>query len=595
MSPQNHFEKIVTPDVLVVGTGGAGLRAGIKAAERGLKVMVVSKGKAGRSGVTIMAGSDLVADGKGIQEIGVPGDPEDTPQKFMEEIVSQGFYLNNQKLVELYVSTAKDRLKELVDHGLKIIYAEGRTIYATGRGIIDACMLELKEHKNVEFLENTFLTNILTENKRVTGAIGIDVATGDIILFKTKAIVLATGGWHKMYGLNTGSTEMSGDGVAAALKAGCEAINLEMVTFCANVIAWPERWKRSIFMYLLHMFTSGSLLDSDGKTFLDQYYPDKETYDIATKTEWNKLLISLAEAKVIKEGRGTPHGGVYFSVAGIPWEKIEKGQLAFFLPGWKLHGDDCSQVIEMLHKGQRIEVKPMAHYFEGGLKINERCETQISGLYAAGECTSGTFGANRVAAATTEILVQGAKAGEEAAKYAEKAVAAEVIEEQVQEARERLLNVFKVKEGIMPSKLLKDVQRIADEKVGVIRNGKMLRSALDEMAEIKKLLPKMAVAEHTRNYNLEWIEALEVENLVLLLEATAKAALMRTESRGVHYREDYPVVDDDNWLKEIAVRLKPDGSLQLSTDPVITTTIKLPRGKTPYEKYITNMAQSGGA
>jgi succinate dehydrogenase/fumarate reductase flavoprotein subunit len=237
-------------------------------------------------------------------------------------------------------------------------------------------------------------------------------------------------------------------------------------------------------------------------------------------------------------------------------------------------------------------VRPQAHYFEGGLKINEKCEASISGLYAAGECTGGMFGANRVAAATTEMLVQGAIAGEQAGEYARKASTPDIDTQQVKRARERVLAPFQIKGGTKPSTVLARIQQIADEKVGVIRDEATLKSALEEVEAIKRLSTKMSVDDQTRNYNLEWIEALEATNLALLLEATVKAALMRTESRGVHYREDHPYVDNENWLNEIVVKMRSDGSVQLRKEPVTVTTVKLPKGKTPFDKYIIEAAKA---
>ncbi len=573
---------VVKTDVLVVGGGGAGLRAAIEASRQAVKTVLVSKGRPARSGVTPLAGADLALDGKSLHELGFPGDPTDSKEKFFRDIVIQGFYLNNQKLVEAYVRDAPARVKELIDWGMKVSASESRAVLTSGVEITDALNRELKR-SNVEIFEDIMVYELLTRGGKVVGALGIDINSGEFIVFNSKAVVLATGGWHKAYYLNSGTPDMSGDGQAMAFKVGAELINMEMITFCPNVIVWPPSLRGSIYLYVFHLFC-GNILNSLGENFMEKY--PKRIAEVGTRTEWNKLILSIASMREILEGRGGPHGGVYFSLKGIPWEDVEKSGILSFAPNWKFQGTDFSGLTQKLREGEMVEVAPAAHYFEGGIKINEKCETGIAGLYAAGECAAGLFGANRVAAATTEMLIQGAIAGKYAAEYAKRVNFTDFDEKQVERFKEEALGPIKRREGVKLFELKERLQRLAYDKVGVIRTAQDLSEAINEISSIRKeKLPKLCTTTKVTEYNREWIECLELKNMFLLVEISARAALLRTESRGVHYRSDYPYMDNNNWLKELAAK-NVNGEIVITSQPITVTTLKPPGGVMPFEESI---------
>ncbi|MFQ5710854.1 MAG: FAD-binding protein [Candidatus Geothermarchaeales archaeon] len=581
-------ERVVDTDVLVVGSEGAGSRAAIEASKHNVRASIATKGRLAKCGVTMLAGADLTLDGKSLRDMGFLGNPEDSKKRFFRDIVIQGFYLNNQRLVEAYVRDAPARVKELIDWGMAVYSSEERAVLTSGVEIVKALKREVKRH-NIEIIEDTMVKDLLVMGGKVVGAVGIDVNTGDFVAFRSRAVVLATGGWHKGYAFTTGTEGLTGDGQAMAYRAGADLLNMEMVTFCPNVILWPPMLRGSIFIYLLHM-ACGDLLNSEEEPFLSQY--DPKIVELGTKTEWNKLILSQFCMREVLKGKGTSHGGVYFSLRGIPWDVVEKSSPATITPGWKFQGTDFSGMMKSLSEGYLVEVGPVAHYFEGGIKINENCETSLPGLYAAGECGGGLFGANRVAAATTEMLVEGAIAGRFAAEYVRKASTPEIDVKQVESLRNKMFQPLKREEGVKPVDLRKRIQQIAHEHLGVIRDGGGLKRAVEELEGMRKEeLPRLYTTTKAREYNREWIEALELENMVQVLEMSAKSALTRTESRGVHYRVDNPKLDNDNWLKEIVIK-QVAGEMQIATHPITITTITPPEGTLTFEESILRATEA---
>jgi succinate dehydrogenase/fumarate reductase flavoprotein subunit len=516
---------------------------------------------------------------------GLKGDPNDSPEKVFNDIVTQGWFLNNQKLVEQYIQKAPQCLRELIEWGIQIKFSDERAILTTGIEIMDA-LLKKARSVGVDLLQDVMLLDLLTHEGRVVGGLGLHVSSGDFILFRAKAVVMATGGWHKAFWPNAGMRDLSGEGVAMAHRAGADLGNMEFITFCCNVFLHPPIWRGSIAPYVLSVFAGGRLTNARGEEFLNRY--DPYIVRVGTSTEWNKCLVSLATAEEVRAGRGTPHGGVYYSRGEVPWEEMEKA-CAMLFPKWKYKAMDLSEWGRKLRDNEPVEVGPAAEYFEGGIVVNERFETTLEGLYAAGECALGTFGANRVFSAITEMLVHGADAGAHAAEYANKAEAPEVDMDSVAALREKAEAPLHRPKGIRPSEVRRRVQEAAHKHLGPIRSGEQLRSFIEFLKSINQdVIPRLAATSKSRTYNKEWIDALELENMVQLLEIAAQSALVRTESRGVHYREDYPHTDNDNWLQESIVKRVSDG-FRVITRPIIVTTTTPPRGVTPYLDFMKQM------
>ncbi len=582
-------ERSIRTDVLVVGGGGAGLRAAIAGREARVDTVLLSKGPLARCGATPMAGADFTLDGKSLHALGFPGAPTDTPEKFFNDIVTQGFYLNNQKLVEQYIRNAPARLQELLDWGLKVNNSEERAIFTSGIGLVDAVFAKARE-SGVQFLEDTMLLDLVSRDGRVSGALALDIRTGEFIRIHAKAVVMASGGWHKAFWPNTGMRDLSGEGIAAAHRAGAEIGNMEFITFCCNVLLWPPPWRGSIATYIMSLRFDAELKNSLGEEFLKKY--DPFVVKTGTFMEWNKGFISFASTREIRDGKGSPHGGIYFGRGATPFETLEKIILARF-PNWKYKALDLSDLAGIFKVGNAVEVGPVVEYFEGGIVVDEKFATGVEGLYAAGECTLGPFGSNRVCSAITEMLVHGADAGRNAAEYARKMGSMPGLPDDLfDSAGERACRALERKDGLRPAAVRKRIQEAAHKFLSPIRNETELKGFLSLLDKtIQDDLPSLATASKGRVYNKEWIDALELVNTLHLLKCSALSAWHRKESRGVHYREDYPCTDDE-WVQENIVTYE-NGRFQVSRRPV-TVTSKTPPGlgKIAYLDMMKKMMQS---
>ncbi len=582
-------ERMMETDVLVAGGGGAGFRAAIGAREAGAKALLLSKGPFARCGASPMAGADFTLDGRSLSRLGFPGAPNDTEEKFFNDIVTQGYYLNNQRLVEQYIRSAPARLKELLDWGVPVHFSEERAIFTSGIGLMDT-LLSRARVAGVDMLEDTMLLDLLKAEGRIAGGVALDIRSGEFIVINAKSVVIGTGGWHKAYWPNTGMRDLCGDGIAMAHRAGAEIGNMEFITFCCNILLSPPVWRGSLATYILSLLSGGELTNSAGEAFLRKY--DPFTVEKGTTMEWNKGFVSYASTKEVRQGKGSPNGGVYYGRGTVPWEDFENPSVKLIFPNWKYKAMDLTALAEILKSGGTVEVGPAVEYFDGGIVINERLETKIPGLYAAGECTLGPFGANRVCSAITEMLVHGAEAGRNAGEYANKSKATRVENSSVQAIREAAERPLKKKDGLRPAAVRRRFQEMAHRRLGPIRNAKELSEFMASLDRISgDELPNVGAGSPTRVYNKEWIDALELGNMIQLLKSAAKSALIRTESRGVHYREDYPHTDNDHWLHETVIDFA-GGSLTDSRRPVTVTALTPPKGKTAFLDMMKKMMES---
>jgi succinate dehydrogenase/fumarate reductase flavoprotein subunit len=581
-------DKSIQTDVLIVGGGGAGFRAAIGAREAGAKALMLSKGPLARCGATPMAGADFTLDGRSLSKLGLPGAPEDTEEKFFNDIVTQGYYLNNQRLVEQYIRKAPERLKELLDWGIKVLFSEERAIFTSGLGLMDA-LLKQARAVGVDLLEDTMLLDLVAHDEKIAGGLGLDIRTGEFIHIHAKAVVMATGGWHKAFWPNTGMRDLSGEGIAMAHRVGASIGNMEFITFCCNVLLYPPVWRGSIATYITSLLCGGELTNSQGEKFLGKY--DPYVVEKGTTMEWNKGFVSYATAKEVREGKGSPHGGVFYGLGTVPWESFERNAAPIF-PNWKYKAMDLAEMAENLKNGGTVEVGPAVEYFDGGIVVNEKFETFVPGLYAAGECTLGPFGSNRVCSAITEMLVHGADAGHNAGTYAKKNGIFAPLTQAFKSLEEKEHLPLAKKEGLRVSEVRRRVQEAAHKRLGPIRNEKELIEFIGFLENVQKNeLPNVVTASKSLIYNKEWIDAIELRNIVHLLKAAALSALNRTESRGVHYREDHPFSDNDNWLQESRVKWE-NGSLKAGQCPATITALTPPKGKMPFLEMMKTMMRS---
>ncbi len=582
-------EGMMETDVLVVGGGGAGFRAAIGAREVGAKALLLSKGPFARCGASPMAGADFTLDGRSLSRLGFPGAPNDTEEKFFNDIVTQGYYLNNQKLVEHYIRSAPARLKELLDWGIPVHFSEERAIFTSGIGLMDT-LLNRARGAGVDMLEDTMLLDLVKAEGRIVGGVGLDIRSGEFIVLKAKSVVIATGGWHKAYWPNTGMRDLCGDGIAMSHRAGAEIGNMEFITFCCNILLSPPVWRGSLATYILSLLSGGELTNSAGEAFLRKY--DPFTVEKGTTMEWNKGFVSFASTKEVREGKGSPNGGVYYGRGSVRWEDFENASVKPIFPNWKYKAMDLTGLAEILKSGGKVEVGPAVEYFDGGIVINENFETKVQGLYAAGECALGPFGANRVCSAITEMLVHGADAGRNAGEYSKTSKAHSLEDSSLQAIKEAAERPLKKKDGLRPAAVRRRIQEMAHTHLGPIRNAKELSEFIACLDRISRdELPNLAAGSPSRTYNKEWIDALELGNMIQLLKAAAKSALIRTESRGVHYREDYPHTDNEIWLQETIIDFS-GGDFTDSRRPATITALTAPKGKMPFLDMMKKMMES---
>ena len=576
-------------DVVIIGSGGAGLRAAIGAAMEGAKTLVISRGKTNRSGATLLAGAnisaDVACDGATLAKLGISqGLEDDTPEKWFEEVLKEGFYMNNQELLQMFTETAGERVTELIEWGMKVRGMEGdREISVFGSDILDTLYAKAKEY-DVTFLQDTVFTELLKKDGKVCGVLCLDLYEGKLIPVLAKAVILCTGGAHNLFGENSGSTDLCGEGQAAAWRAGAELIDMEMISFCPTVTRYPTMYKGNILPYIFITTGYGTLLNKYGQTFTQRYLSPK-VEQLALDSEWNKMLLSYAIQSEILAGRGAKNGGVYFSLPMHPKEIMD--ELYTDLPPLKtgIYAD----IMKIFESGRSLTVQPSAHYFEGGIRINVKCETNVEGLYAAGECSGGLFGANRVSAATTEMLVEGAKAGKSAALYAKDHEIKNLTEEEIKAVADRLMAPFDKTGGVKVSELKEKLHEITAESLPVVRCEKKLKKALNDMEQLERELEGVSFENKEKIYNKEWREYLELRNMIPVAKAIIKSAMLRKESRGVHIRSDYFQTDNTNYMGNIVLCGE---AMKEKFVPAVTTRVTPEEGCWAYTDYIERVIET---
>ncbi|UCD77892.1 MAG: FAD-binding protein [Desulfobacterales bacterium] len=562
------MDTTVQTDVLVIGSEGAGCRAAIAAADAGTSTVVVTKGRMGHSGATLMAAADISADSGNISRLmKLPGaDPADSPKLFVEDILAAGKDINNRPLVEHIVAAAPLRVKELLDWGLKahhVMHAPGhrfpRGVATTGREIVRVLNKQLKR-RAVKVIENIFIFELLKTQGSVNGAVGLDLTSGEFIIFQARATVLATGGGAMIYPLLTGAQELTGDGYAMAFRAGARLVDMEMIQFMPLCLLDPPAYRGSLFPFLLTAESrdslDGRLLNRQGERFMQRWDPDNLEHTTRDK-------LSAAIAYEVYQGRGSPGGGVYLSFAHLPRNVIDhfadwalKPQLK---KNWHLAGMDFRFIRDRLIRGEALEVGPACHFFIGGTDIDPNCSTAVPGLFAAGEVVGGLHGANRLSGnACMEMLVEGEIAGREAARFAQQTNLLSIPAEQIEQSIQNALIPLQRAEGISPYRIRRRIQRQVWENAGTLRSGDQLKEALQALEGLRQDQAQSVCGSDERVYNREWLCLLENRSLLDLLEVIARCALAREESRGVHLRKDWPD-QSEKWQCNLLAARSPQG------------------------------------
>jgi succinate dehydrogenase / fumarate reductase flavoprotein subunit len=576
-------------DVVVIGAGGAGLRAVIEARERGLKVAVVSKSLFGKAHTVMAEGGCAAAMGN--------TNPKDNWTTHFGDTMRGGKFLNNWRMAELHAKEAPDRVWELETYGAlfdrlkdgKISQRNfGGHTYPRLAHVGDRTGLELirtmqqkivslqqEDHAElgdyearIKVFAECAITELIKDGDAISGAFGYHRESGNFVLFEAPAVVMATGGIGKSFKVTSNSWEYTGDGHALALRAGASLINMEFVQFHPTGMVWPPSVK-GILVTEGVRGDGGVLKNSDNKRFMFEYIPPvfKGQYAESEQEadQWLKdndsarrtpdLLprdeVARAINSEVKAGRGTPHGGVYLDIASrLTPEQIKKRLPSMYHQFKELAGVDITK--------EPMEVGPTCHYVMGGIEVDaDTGAATVPGLFAAGECSGGMHGSNRLGGnSLSDLLVFGRRAGLGAADYV-RALSSrpKVSEDAVETAAKRALAPFETPtngaSAENPYTLQLELQQSMNDLVGIIRKAEEITEALGRIDQLRERFKHIHVEGH-RKYNPGWNLALDLRNLLLVSECVAKAALERTESRGGHTRDDHPAMDS-SWRKILLV------------------------------------------
>ena len=553
-------------DVLIIGGGIAGIRAAIEATDQGVEVILTTKGAFCKDGAaTWMAGNGFQA----------ALYPPDSIEVHVKDTIKGGKYLNNQKIVKTFLSLGPKAVEDMYKWGVRLLKKDGKFYqlpfpgHSYPRSVCGkpglflgpeykkALFRQVKRRK-IKVEEDTFITDLLVSDKEVVGAIGLDVRRGEIKVYRAKSTILATGGFMGCYEFTTANPTATGDGHAMAYRAGVKMMDMEFIQFIPAATLWPANLRGDVYPYMLWINLHPIFYNSLGERFLERYYPDVK--DWATRE-----AVARAIVKEVRAGRGSPHGGAYMSFSHLPRNLVDN----FLERAGGVHFFRKLKEVGVDIRYDAIEVAPGAHYVQGGCWINKKCETSYKGLYAVGEVGSGgKDGADRLAGnSITFCLAMGYIAGREAAERAKEVSLSEVDKRDVEKFSQKIYAPLKRKNGKRPVEIKKAIREIMSTYAFLERDEEGLQFALKKLGEIReKDLPRLATLAKNKIFNVEWVDALEAINMVEVAEMVCNAALMRTESRGLHQRTDYPN-SDPAWLRHIIIE-KIGEEVKFSTEPV---------------------------
>ena len=583
-------------DVLVIGAGGAGLRAAIEASAAGVSVGMICKSLLGKAH-TVMAEGGIAAALANVDE-------RDNWKVHFSDTMRGGQYVNNWRMAELHAQEAPDRVRELEKWGAVFDRTQdGRILQRNFGGhryprlahVGDRTGLEMIRtlqdhgvHQGIDVhMEHTVVT-LLKDGDRVTGALAYDRDRGRFKVFKARAVVLATGGVGRAFRITSNSWEYTGDGHALACEAGAELIDMEFVQFHPTGMVWPPS-VQGILVTEGVRGEGGILLNSQGRRFMFDDIPDNYKAQTAKDAEegWRycqgdrnanrppELLtrdhVARCIMREIKAGRGSPHGGVLLDIAWIK-EKIKdaSAHIQRKLPSMY---HQFKQLADIDITREPMEVGPTTHYIMGGIRVDADSQmSRVPGLFACGECAAGINGANRLGGnSLSDLLVLGKRAGEFAAQFAKAHGAGPVSEAQIADATQSALAPFDrgaasgTAEG--PYQIQHDLQNLMQDLVGIVRREDEMQQALAGLAALQERASRVAVFGH-REYNPGWHTALDLKNLLTVSEAITRSALERKESRGAHFRDDYPEKDAAFGKVNIVTRRAPGGTMQVRRETI---------------------------
>jgi succinate dehydrogenase / fumarate reductase flavoprotein subunit len=582
-------------DVLVVGAGGAGLRAAIAASAAGVSVGLVCKSLLGKAH-TVMAEGGVAAALANV-------DDRDNWRVHFADTMRGGQYINNWRMAELHAREAPDRVRELESWGALFDRTpDGRILQRNFGGhkyprlahVGDRTGLEMIRtlqdhsiHQGIDVHMECTVLRLFTDGGRIAGALAYDRERGRFRLFRCKAVVLATGGIGRAYSITSNSWEYTGDGHALAYQAGAALQDMEFVQFHPTGMIWPPS-VRGILVTEGVRGEGGVLLNRQGKRFLFDDIPENYRSQTADSEEegWRytqgdknarrppELLtrdhVARCILREVREGRGSPHGGVFLDISWIKRKMPDaRRHIIRKLPSMY---HQFKQLADIDITTTPMEVGPTTHYIMGGIRVDGDTQSStLPGLYAAGECAAGLHGANRLGGnSLSDLLVFGKRAGEFAGAFAREHQTAAINEAQVDDAIRCALAPFErgvTGNGGGPYQVQQELQSMMQTLVGIVRTEAEMERALEGVAQLKEQARQVGV-DGNREYNPGWHTGLDLDNLLTVSEAITRSAIERRESRGGHFRDDYPEKDPAGGTFNVVLRRGADGEMRLSREPI---------------------------
>jgi succinate dehydrogenase/fumarate reductase flavoprotein subunit len=533
-------------DVIVIGSGAAGLVAAWHARATGANVLVVNKGLVGRSGATITSGGGISVSGRTAIELGFDANPDDTDEKFFTDTIRSGSFLSDQRLVEAMVGGVGEELRRLIADGAKVDAPKHAPGHSSARGVripgpsMQRVVTTAALRTGVRFREDFQSAELLMRDGAAVGVAGLDRRTGEVEALYGRAVVIATGGATSNWSLRTAPEELSGDGHAMALAAGAELIEMEMLQFLPCCLVAPDMWRGLQFPWILgpQSGVRAWLLNRYGERFMARW--DPERMELATRD-----VVAAASAAEVIEGRGSPNGGVYLSWAHLPRDIVDNFPTwtRSFSADWRWEGFDMSPLVERIRAGLAVEVAPAAHFSLGGIRVDVDGFTGVPNLYACGEATGGVHGGNRLSGnAGAQVLVQGKAAGRAAAALAGASAheaAARLESDAWRAVQARIESPLHRRDGVVPAEMKRRLGQIVDLALGAIRDGAALEKALGELRTLARdELPRLACRTRAAAWNRDWSDALECVAATSVIESALLCARARSSSIGAHRRQD---------------------------------------------------------
>ena len=578
-------------DVVVIGAGGAGLRAAIEAARSGAKTAIITKSLLGKAHTVMAEGGCAAA----LQN----ADPRDGWKVHFHDTMKGSKWLANWRMAEFHAKEAPYRVRELEQWGAVFDRTDKNLINQRNFGghtfprlahVGDATGLELIRtlqergiHEGIDMFTEVTVRSLLKEGDRVTGCVAYTRVDGEFHAFSAKSVVLATGGITRCWSVCSGSWEYTGDGHALALWAGAELRDMEFVQFHPTGMVWPPS-VRGILVTEGVRGEGGRLTNSKGDRFMFDYVPETFAGDHAATIEesdqWVEEVVSGKLATVrrppelltrdvvakainseVKAGRGSPHGGAFLDISHRGKEAILAKLPSMHHQFKELAGVDISE--------EPMEVGPTAHYVMGGVVVDaESQETTVPGLFACGEVASGLHGANRLGGnSLSDLIVFGKRAGEHAAKRSTDLAQPGIDKSQVQAAIKEMIAPLERGEGENPGLIYDEMRDMMQEKVGIIRVKDELEQALADLKQFS-LREQSCFPGTSRKYNSGWHQALDLKNMVDISKVATLAALTREESRGGHTRDDFPGHEDEFWGNNLNICWMEDGEIKIRQEPI---------------------------